>query len=708
MKKFILLFLFLSNFVSFSQNNLRTGNWCYTDEYNAELLRKHPEIIENYEMIEAQVRALQEQGYGLNGNQEASIIIPVVVHVIMDEDGSGYIDETQVQSGIDVLNRDFQKLNADTVNVHSIFKPLIANVDIEFRLATIDPNGNCTNGIVYVKSSKTNNADDGVKSVSYWNSQKYFNVWLVKSIGGGNGGTVLGYAQFPYSWGGGINNTYGLVVRQDYWGTTGTSNGDGRTATHEVGHCLGLYHTFQSGCGGNCSTSGDQVCDTPPAAQDTYGCDMNQNTCSNDASGPSAFSTDVVDMIENYMSYDACQYMFTLGQKSRMLSAISSISGLQNLTSSPNLAATGTADPYNPPLCAPKADFIWNYDMICEGASVDYTDRSWNGDATAWNWTFPGGTPSSSTQQNPTITYNTAGSYDATLNASNSAGSDTKTYTNVVYVSSANAQYSNWFYKEDFEDANTVASDWIIQNPSGYRTWIQTSLASATGGYSMMINNYSGTSVGETDALISPSYDLSQVPSPQLTFKYAYAQKNSSNDDWLKVYISTNCGKTWNLRFSKKGSQLNANNIIQNSNYVPATGDWIDATVYISAYASASNVRVKFEFISDQGNNIYIDDINIANPNSVQEFSALSSLQLYPNPAKEQTTLKLDLNKKVDNAEIVLLDVVGKKVADITNGNKIVKGNYTFTIETVNLPAGIYFVQVTLDGEKVIKKLMVQ
>ena len=193
-----------------------------------------------------------------------------------------------------------------------------------------------------------------------------------------------------------------------------------------------------------------------------------------------------------------------------------------------------------------------------------------------------------------------------------------------------------------------------------------------------------------------------------MTFKYAYAQKNSSNDDWLKVYISTNCGKTWNLRFSKKGSQLNANNIIQNSNYVPATGDWIDATVYISAYASASNVRVKFEFISDQGNNIYIDDINIANPNSVQEFSALSSLQLYPNPAKEQTTLKLDLNKKVDNAEIVLLDVVGKKVADITNGNKIVKGNYTFTIETVNLPAGIYFVQVTLDGEKVIKKLMVQ
>ena len=73
-----------------------------------------------------------------------------------------------------------------------------------------------------------------------------------------------------------------------------------------------------------------------------------------------------------------------------------------------------------------------------------------------------------------------------------------------------------------------------------------------------------------------------------------------------------------------------------------------------------------------------------------------------------QIRLKLDLNKKVDNAEIVLLDVVGKKVADITNGNKIVKGNYTFTIETVNLPAGIYFVQVTLDGEKVIKKLMVQ
>ncbi len=708
MKKFILSVLTIANIFSFAQNGDRTGNWCYSDEYNRELLQKHPELLENYELIESQVRALQAQGYGLQGNQEASIIIPVVVHVVVDEDGTGYIDEAQVQSGIDVLNRDFQKLNADTVNVHPVFKPLIADVSIEFRLATIDPNGNCTNGIVYVKSSKTNNADDAVKSVSYWNSQKYFNVWLVKSIGSSGGGTILGYAQFPFSWAGGVNSTYGVVMRQDYWGTTGTSNGDGRTATHEVGHCLGLYHTFQSGCGSNCNTTGDQVCDTPPVAQDTYGCNMNQNTCSNDANGSSTFSTDVVDMIENYMSYDACQYMFSLGQKSRILSTIAAVSGLQNLTSSANLAATGVADPYNPPLCAPKADFIWNYDMICEGASINYTDRSWNGTPTSWNWSFNGGTPSSSTQQNPTITYNTAGTYDVTLTASNAAGSGTTTHNNVVYVSSAAAQYSNWMYQETFEDANTVSNDWIIQNPTGYRTWIQTSLAAATGSYSMMINNYSGTSTGEVDAMISPSYDLSQVTDPILTFKYAYAQKNSSNDDWLKVYISTNCGKTWNLRYSKKGAQLNAKNIIENANYVPASGDWIDATVYISAYTSASNVRVKFEFISDKGNNIYIDDINISNVNAIEESKLLGGISLYPNPAKEQTTLSLDINKKVDNAQIVLLDVVGKKVADITSGTQVVQGNYTFTIETANLPAGIYFVQVTLDGEKTIKKLMVR
>ncbi len=176
----------------------------------------------------------------------------------------------------------------------------------------------------------------------------------------------------------------------------------------------------------------------------------------------------------------------------------------------------------------------------------------------------------------------------------------------------------------------------------------------------------------------------------------------------MKVYISTNCGKTWNLRYSKKGAQLNAKNIIENANYVPDSSDWVDATVYVSSYANASNVRVKFEFISDKGNNIYIDDINISNVNAVEESKLLGGISLYPNPAKEQTTLSLDINKKVDNAQIVLLDVVGKKVADITSGTQVVQGNYTFTIETANLPAGIYFVQVTLDGEKTIKKLMVR
>ncbi|HRP60405.1 MAG TPA: M43 family zinc metalloprotease [Vicingus sp.] len=98
----------------------------------------------------------------------------------------------------------------------------------------------------------------------------------------------------------------------------------GRTLTHEIGHCFNLYHTFQSGCGSNCGSSGDLCCDTPPVSTSSGSCNTSENTCSNDANGADPYGTDVLDQIENYMSYNSCQNMFSLDQKTRMMAVLNS------------------------------------------------------------------------------------------------------------------------------------------------------------------------------------------------------------------------------------------------------------------------------------------------------------------------------------------------------------------------------------------------
>lgn len=269
-------------------------------------------------------------------------IIPVVVHVIYDHD-SNNISEEQIISGIDILNKGFAGELADTSDIPALFHDKIAQLNVQFKLAKIDSAGNPTNGIVKISSSKTNNAGDNVKKLSYWPSDKYFNIWVTQTVG--SGGKLSGFSPFPGSvdW-----DKYGVVIRHDHFGVVGTSITDGTTIIHETGHSLDLFHTFESayngsgdGCGGDCGKKGDKVCDTPPAELGYAGCNKNLNTCKNDNLGHSPYSEDVIDNVQNFMSYHSCRTMFTLGQKNRILAALSTVNQLVKLTSIENLASVG-------------------------------------------------------------------------------------------------------------------------------------------------------------------------------------------------------------------------------------------------------------------------------------------------------------------------------------------------------------------------------
>ena len=301
---------------------------CATTEYEEYLKTKNPNRLSTSEFeqwitpkitIEKENRKNTPKGL----RQNAIITIPVVVHVIHNGNIIGSeenIFDQQVISQIQVLNEDFRK-KSETPGFNT--NPVGADVEIEFALAKRDPSGISSNGINRVdlgqESWSTDEIDAIVKPQTQWDPEKYFNIWVVKFTGN----NLLGYAQFPNASGlSGITpnegpaNTDGVVIGYAFFGsssyfpggTYGTDYDKGRTASHEVGHWLGLRHIWGDDAG--CDID-DFCADTPNAGDKNEGCPTGVDSCP---------TSPELDMIENYMDYtnDACMNIFTADQKTRM------------------------------------------------------------------------------------------------------------------------------------------------------------------------------------------------------------------------------------------------------------------------------------------------------------------------------------------------------------------------------------------------------
>ncbi|MCB9276985.1 MAG: T9SS type A sorting domain-containing protein [Lewinellaceae bacterium] len=291
-------------------------------EYEQQL---DPQRLQRLEAIEKQTREFIN-----NPNRLVTgvVTIPVVVHVVWNT-ASENISDAQVISQIDVLNEDFRRLNSDASDTPAMFQSVAADSEIEFCLATVDPNGNPTSGITRTQTSSTSfSTNNNVKFTSSgghnaWPAGQYLNIWVCDLSGG-----LLGYAQFP----GGSASTDGVVCDYLYFGTIGTATPPfhlGRTATHEVGHWLNLRHIWGDG---GCSVD-DFVSDTPLAGSANFTgepCTFpGPNTCSTGAG-------DQPDMFQNYMDYsdDGCMNIFTLGQKARMRALFDTGGARQSILSS--------------------------------------------------------------------------------------------------------------------------------------------------------------------------------------------------------------------------------------------------------------------------------------------------------------------------------------------------------------------------------------
>ncbi len=284
-----LLFL-LTSFFSYGQRN------CGSMDLLEQNIQNDPSIKLRMDKLEEQTREFLLQP---RERMEGIITIPVVFHIVYNHSGEN-ISDAQVMSQLDVMNKDFRRLNTDKDNLW----PQASDAEIEFCLATRDHDGDPTCGITrtYTDSTKFVKAAQGMKftatgGIDAWPTDQYLNIWVCDIDG------LLGYAQFP----GGPAETDGVVVDYRAFGTIGDLRPDfalGRTTTHEIGHWLNLRHIWGDG---DC-TYDDFVADTPMSDDHNYGCDVGHISCGS------------VDMVQNYMDYsdDVCMNLFTTGQKNRM------------------------------------------------------------------------------------------------------------------------------------------------------------------------------------------------------------------------------------------------------------------------------------------------------------------------------------------------------------------------------------------------------
>jgi PKD repeat protein len=701
---------------------------CYTDEATRYYMQAYPEEVKKAqkEMNEAKLTPEYAARLAHENNSVSSTYaldtIPVVFH-ILHQGGPENIPNSTVYQALAEVNRVHTMTVPDTGNIDPYMKPVMGANNYVFQLATKDPNGNCTNGIIRHYDANTNWDQTQISNFAYtWPTNKYLNVYIVKNICSGQpcpassgGGIIVGYTYIGGTLG--MNSVRDAVVYNCSF-MTGTN---ARSMAHEFGHWLSLPHTFgATNTPGTCLSGGNSDDFLSSAAPSVACTGVTDDT----PKYAGAFSTcppgtpnscDVSNHanVQNIMDYSSCPLNFTNGQIKRMHNLMgSTASGRNNVVSATNKIATGVR---HPQICAPTAYFHASTRVVCPNTIVTFSDSSENAHPTSWHWSFPGGTLSGTSTVNdsmPKVTYATPGTYNVSYTATTVGGSGTITASNYITVVTNVASHAgNW--TEGFESATLPGSDWNVFNTAG-SDWTITSVAAATGVKSAWIDN-SGNTSGDISTLQSTSFDISTFNSPKLSLKLAYRQNTSSDVDKFQVYASNDCGASWVLKLTRQGTAMATVTPPSTAPFVPSSSNFTTYTVNLSAYVGSPNLRFRFVFSADPtstggvGNNIYLDDINLYDsaPSGIQSFEEQLGLNIYPNPSAGKVNLDFSL-AEAGMVGIQVTDVLGRTIETIP-AKSYGAGDHSLAVaEKKMYEPGVYIVNIEVDGKKITRKITIQ
>ena len=652
-----------------------------------------------------------------------SYTIPVIVHVIHNGENVGTgsnISQTQVNSQINVLNADYAGTGFNVNQVPSAFSTLVADCQITFCMAQKDPNGNVlaepgihrvnrnTSGFTAPPYSNTSYIDGTIKPATVWNPANYLNMWVL-NLGGG----LLGYATFPGGTGltglsgFGTSTTDGVVIGYSYFGNTGSVTAPynkGRTATHEVGHWLGLRHIWgDSNCGSDFCT------DTPTQQAANYGCPSYPNPSCNNTS----------DMHMNFMDYtdDPCMYMFTPNQKTRVQTAMANGTYRSNLTSSSNTVCNSTP-------IAPTSSFTFNAGTHCTGTPYTFTSTS-SGSPTSYSWSSSpsaGVTIGTPTAQNTTMNFTNPGTYSISLNVSNAQGSNSSTQTFVVQTCATGG-------------CDTISNFDFVNHTA-------TIIGSGGFGYAAGHNDY--LDKAKADFYPAGSY----LPNYRVSGAiYYFGVKH----DGAGGATSINC-KVWDdngasgapstaftpsvplsinsIDVTGAGNLINFNPPVNPNNggfyvgfdglvYNGTTGTFDTVAIVTNADGESSPVTAweqwsdnSWHSFNDGTNNTWQLDVSLciavimcdATTGDIQILNPTKEIILYPNPANN--TLYVNAGtKKEGNISFKISNTLGQVVLDKTQST-VSGGNYQLSLD--NISSGVYFISVSTPEKTITRKIIVE
>lgn len=272
--------------------------------------------------------------------------------------------------------------------------------------------------------------------------------------------------------------------------------------------------------------------------------------------------------------------------------------------------------------------------VLCySGDTVHFTDRSVvNAAAATWQWTFPGGSPATSSLRNPSVAYTQAGTYSVYLTVSDPSGTDSDTATMLISVGDVAGAFP---LAEGFENPQFLPEKWHFGTETG-GTWQRIQGASGFGQStaSAYFNNFEYDLGGKTAFLWTPAYDFSNMAAATISFNVAYARYAANYSDSLCLALSTDCGATHTRLWLKGGSDL-ATRADLTTQFTPSATEWRLENIDISAFAGKSEVMIGFGCIGKYGNAIYVDDINLQTTSvGVSPLADGLSFSAYPNPTQ--------------------------------------------------------------------------
>jgi PKD repeat protein len=308
------------------------------------------------------------------------------------------------------------------------------------------------------------------------------------------------------------------------------------------------------------------------------------------------------------------------------------------------------------------------------------------------------------------VTYATPGTYSVSLTVSNANGSNSVTKNSYVTVESNTADITTPTFFEGFENLTLgAANGWSTTNLGGGSAWATTTSAAYTGAKSVRLNNISNTP-GFIDELITPSIDLTQFTSPRLYYKVAYANLTATDNitNSFQILSSVDCGKTWGVRRTYTETALETVNP-QNSSFTPTSqSQWREDNINLSSFAIYSNIIFKFKFVAGEGNNLYLDDINLNNTTSLTEMESLeNNFRVFPNPSDQDAVVYFSTESNATIA-VKVFDLLGKEVYN-NNMGTLAAGNHNLILnkETIS-GSGLYFVRLSVNDTQLTRKFILK